>query len=166
MKKIMLLFALVLLGITDASAQQENEELKIKPLLGLWQYAEEVTMPDGQTAYIGKQIYKTITPDKKYYVVLGIDIPIKMSEEAETKTSTMSFITHEGDIVIGSDNGYIEYINRHYLDKTLDNTISNLRYRFNEKNSNILYLEYNLNGSDDESWISEVWLRVIPYGTK
>ena len=88
----MLLFALVLLGITDASAQQENEDLKIKPLLGLWQYVEEVTMPDGQTAYIGKQIYKTITEDQKYYVVLGIDIPVKLSENAEKKTSTVYFL--------------------------------------------------------------------------
>ena len=165
MKKIMLLFALVLLGITDASAQQENEDLKIKPLLGLWQYVEEVTMPDGQTAYIGKQIYKTITEDKKYYVVLGIDIPVKLSENAEKKTSTVSFITQEGDIVIGSGNSYIEYINNHYLDSGLNNTISNLKYRFSEQNPNILYLEYNHTGNDEDKWVSEVWLRVIPFGS-
>lgn len=123
-------------------------------------------MPDGQTAYIGKQIYKAITEDKKYYVMAGINIPFKQSEEAEIQTSTVSFITQEGDIVLGSENGYLEYINKHYLDNSLNNTISNLRYRFNENNPNILYLEYNLNGNDEESWISEVWLRVLPYGAK
>ena len=164
MKKIMFIFAFILLGITTASAQQGNEDLKIKPLLGVWQYAEEVTMEDGETTYIGHQIYKAITADKRYYVMMGMNMPFKQSPEAEAKTSTFSFITHEGDIVIGSENGYIEYINKHYLDNSLNNTISNLKYRFNEKNPNILYLEYNLNGNDDESWIKEVWIRVLPFG--
>ena len=58
-----------------------------------------------------------------------------------------------------------KYINKHYLDTNLNNTISQLRYRFNENNPNILYLEYNLSGAD-ENWVSEVWLRVMPLGAK
>jgi hypothetical protein len=166
MKKIMFLLALVLSGISAASAQHGNEDLKIKPLLGVWQYVEEVAMPDGQTALVGKQIYKTITHDKRYFVIAGIDIPFKQTEESKTQTSTVSFITQEGDVVLGSENGYLEYINRHYLDNSLNNTISNLRYRFDEKNPNILYLEYNLNGKDEESWVSEIWIRVMPYGAR
>mgnify|MGYP003563419765 CR=1 FL=1 len=79
--------------------------------------------------------------------------------------NTLTFVTQEGDIVLGSENSYLEYINNHYLDKNLNNTISQLRYRFNDKNPNILYLEYNLGGAD-ESWVSEVWLRVMPLGAK
>lgn len=165
MKKIMFLFAILLLGITNASAQQNNEDLKIKPLLGVWQYVEEMATPDGETTFIGKQIYKTITWDKKYYVIVGLNIPVKLSENQEAQTSTLSFITQEGDIVLGSENSYLEYINSHYLDKSLNNTISQLRYRFNENNPNILYLEYNLGGTE-ENWISEVWLRVMPLGAK
>ena len=161
MKKIMFFLAIMLLGITSSSAQQDSENLKIKPLLGVWQYVEEVATPNGEPAYIGKQIYKTITWDKKYYVMVGLNIPVKLSEQQEAQTSTLSFITQEGDIVIGSENSYLEYINNHYLDKSLNNTISQLRYRFNEKNPNILYLEYNLGGTE-ENWISEVWLRVMP----
>lgn len=165
MKKIMFLFAIMLLGITTLSAQQNNEDLKIKPLLGVWQYVEEMATPDGETTFIGKQIYKTITWDKKYYVIVGLNIPVKLSENQEAQTSTLSFITQEGDIVLGSENSYLEYINSHYLDKSLNNTISQLRYRFNEDNPNILYLEYNLGGTE-ENWISEVWLRVMPLGAK
>lgn len=165
MKKIMFLFAILLLGITNAGAQQNNEDLKIKPLLGVWQYVEEVATPDGGVSFIGKQIYKTITWDKKYYVIAGVNIPIKQAEDQETQTSTLSFVTQEGDIVLGSENSYLEYINSHYLDKSLNNTISQLRYRFNENNPNILYLEYNLGGAE-ENWISEVWLRVVPFGAK
>lgn len=165
MKKIMFLLAAVLFGFATASAQQSNEDLKIKPLLGVWQYVEEVAMPDGQTAYIGKQIYKTITGDKKYYVIAGVNVPVKPHENQETQTSTLTFVTQEGDIVLGSDNSYLEYINNHYLDKNLNNTISQLRYRFNEENPNVLYLEYNLGGAD-ENWVSEVWLRVMPFGAK
>lgn len=165
MKKIMFIFAIMLLGITTSSAQQNNEDLKIKPLLGVWQYVEEVATPEGEPAYIGKQIYKTITWDKKYYVIVGLNIPVKLSEDQEAQTSTLSFITQEGDIVLGSENSYLEYINNHYLDKSLNNTISQLRYRFNEKNPNILYLEYNLGGAD-ENWVSEVWLKVMPLGAK
>ena len=161
MKKIMFFLAIMLLGITSSSAQQDSENLKIKPLLGVWQYVEEVATPNGEPAYIGKQIYKTVTWDKKYYVMVGLNIPVKLSEQQEAQTSTLSFITQEGDIVIGSENSYLEYINNHYLDKSLNNTISQLRYRFNEKNPNILYLEYNLGGTE-ENWISEVWLRVMP----
>ena len=165
MKKIMFLFAIMILGITTMSAQQNSDDLKIKPLLGVWQYVEEVAMPDGGTTYIGKQIYKAITWDKKYYVFAGVNIPIKPSEGQEAQTSTLSFITQEGDIVLGSENSYLEYINSHYMDKNLNNTISQLRYRFNENNPNILYLEYNLGGAE-ENWISEVWLRVMPLGAK
>ena len=161
MKKIMFFLAIMLMGITSSSAQQDSENLKIKPLLGVWQYVEEVATPNGELAYIGKQIYKTVTWDKKYYVMVGLNIPVKLSEQQEAQTSTLSFITQEGDIVIGSENSYLEYINNHYLDKSLNNTISQLRYRFNEKNPNILYLEYNLGGTE-ENWISEVWLRVMP----
>ncbi len=161
----MFIFAIMLLGITTLSAQQNNEDLKIKPLLGVWQYVEEVATPEGEPAYIGKQIYKTITWDKKYYVIVGLNIPVKLSEDQEAQTSTLSFITQEGDIVLGSENSYLEYINNHYLDKSLNNTISQLRYRFNEKNPNILYLEYNLGGAD-ENWVSEVWLKVMPLGAK
>ena len=161
----MFLFAIMLLGITTLSAQQNNEDLKIKPLLGVWQYVEEMATPDGETTFIGKQIYKTITWDKKYYVIVGLNIPVKLSENQEAQTSTLSFITQEGDIVLGSENSYLEYINSHYLDKSLNNTISQLRYRFNEDNPNILYLEYNLGGTE-ENWISEVWLRVMPLGAK
>ena len=165
MKKIMLILSIVLFGLNAASAQQNNEDLKIKPLLGVWQYVEEVATPEGEPAYIGKQIYKTITWDKKYYVIVGLNIPVKLSEDQEAQTSTLSFITQEGDIVLGSENSYLEYINNHYLDKNLNNTISQLRYRFNEKNPNILYLEYNLGGAD-ENWVSEVWLKVMPLGAK
>ena len=165
MKKIMFLFAIMLLGITTLSAQQNNEDLKIKPLLGVWQYVEEAAMPDGQTAYIGKQIYKTITGDKKYYVIAGVNVPVKPHENQDIQTSTLTFVTQEGDIVLGSNNSYLEYINNHYLDKNLNNTISQLRYRFNEENPNVLYLEYNLGGAD-ENWVSEVWLRVMPFGAK
>lgn len=165
MKKIMFLFAILLLGITNASAQQNNEDLKIKPLIGVWQYVEEAATPDGGTSFIGKQIYKTITWDKKYYVIAGVNIPIKQTEDQEAQTSTLSFVTQEGDIVLGSENSYLEYINNHYMDKSLNNTISQLRYRFNEDNPNILYLEYNLGGTE-ESWVSEVWLRVMPLGAK
>ena len=64
------------------------------------------------------------------------------------------------------DNTYLEYINKHHLDKSLNNTISNLRYRFSEENKNILYVEYNLCGTDYDNWVSEIWLRVIPLGAK
>lgn len=165
MKKIMFLLAVMFLGITSSSAQQNDEDLKIKPLLGVWQYVEEAAMPDGGVAYIGKHIYKTITWDKKYYVIAGINVPVKLHEDQEAQTSTLSFITQEGDIVLGSDNSYLEYINNHYLDKNLNNTISQLRYRFDEKNPNVLYLEYNLS-CGEENWVSEVWLKVMPLGAK
>ena len=165
MKKIMFLLTAVLFGFAAASAQQNNEDLKIKPLLGVWQYVEEIATPDGQPTYIGKQIYKTITSDKKYYVIAGVNVPVKPHESQEAQTSTLTFVTQEGDIVLGSDNSYLEYINNHYLDKNLNNTISQLRYRFNEDNPNVLYLEYNLGGAD-ENWVSEVWLRVMPFGAK
>lgn len=165
MKKIMFLLAVMFIGITYSSAQQNNEDLKIKPLLGVWQYVEEAPTPDGGVAYIGKHIYKTITWDKKYYVIAGINVPVKLHENQEAQSSTLSFITQEGDIVLGSENSYLEYINHHYLDSNLNNTISQLRYRFNENNHNILYLEYNLGGGE-ENWISEVWLKVMPLGAK
>ena len=167
MKKFMFLFAVVLfLGVKTGYSQEKLCDPRIAPLVGMWQYVEEVTTADGEKAYIGKQIFKTITEEKTYFVILGVNIPVKESNWEESKTSTLAFITQQGEIEMREDNTYLEYINNHYLDKSLNNTISNLRYRFSEENKNILYVEYNLNGTDNENWVSEIWMRVIPLGAK
>lgn len=163
MKKRMFILTVLLLCMSTVNAQRVNEESVIEPLAGTWQYVEEVTKADGEKAYIGKQIYKTITKEKRYYVVLGVNIPLKEENSKETKISTLSFITQEGELEITSESTYLEYINNHYIDKNLNNTISQLRFKFGE-NKNILYIEYNLGGEESPNWISEVWLRVIPFG--
>jgi hypothetical protein len=164
-KRVLLLFMLIFFCGT-LTTQAQGKKNKNNPLVGLWQYAEEVTRTDGHKAYVGKQIYKTITKDNKYFVILGIDIPLKEANSEKTDISTVTFLTQEGDIEMTSKNTYLEYINSHYLDKSLNNTISNLRFRFNEKNPNILYVEYNLGGEEESGWVSEVWLRVMPYGSR
>ena len=167
MKKFMFLFAFILFsGVGTGHAQVKKTGPDAGPLVGMWQYVEEVTTAEGGKAYIGKQIFKTITEENTYFVILGVNIPIKEADWAESKTSTLAFITQQGEIEMREDNTYLEYINNHYLDKSLNNTISNLRYRFSEENKNILYVEYNLSGTDNENWVSEIWLRVIPLGAK
>ena len=166
MKKIMILLAIMLFGgISSLSAQNDNQS-KIKPLVGVWQYAQEVVTESGENIYIGKQIYKAITEECNYFVMIGMNIPIKEDGDENTTLSTLSFVTQEGQIEMTSDNTYLEYINNHYLDNSLNNIISNLRFRFHEHNPNILYVEYNLNGNIDENWVSEVWIRVMPFGAK
>ena len=165
MKKFMFLFAFILFsGVGTGHAQVKKTGPDAGPLVGMWQYVEEVTTAEGGKAYIGKQIFKTITEDNTYFVILGVNIPIKEANWEESKTSTLTFISQEGEIEMKEDNTYLEYINKHYLDKSLNNTISNLRYRFSEENRNILYVEYNLSGTDNDNWVSEIWLRVIPLG--
>ena len=163
----MFLFAFILFsGVGTGHAQVKKTGPDAGPLVGMWQYVEEVTTAEGGKAYIGKQIFKTITEDNTYFVILGVNIPIKEANWKESKTSTLAFISQEGEIEMKEDNTYLEYINKHYLDKSLNNTISNLRYRFSEENRNILYVEYNLSGTDNDNWVSEIWLRVIPLGAK
>ena len=167
MKKFMFLFTVILfLGVKTGYAQEAKAGSPIEPLVGMWQYVEEVITNDGEKAYIGKQIFKTITDENTYFVILGVNVPIKKSDCEECKTSTLAFITQQGEIEMKEDNTYLEYINNHYLDNSLNNTISNLRYRFSDENKNILYVEYNLSGTDNENWVSEIWLRVIPLGAK
>ena len=166
MKKFMFLLATVLLGATcEIKAQELQIDKRIEPLVGMWQYVEEVNTENGGKAYIGKQIFKTITEKMEYFVILGVNIPIKEANSNETQISTLSFITQQGEMEMRDNNTYLEYINNHFLDKSLNNTISNLRYRFSEENKNILYVEYNL-GEEDSNWISEVWLRVMPLGAR
>ena len=95
-----------------------------------------------------------------------VDIPLKEADSEKTEMSTVTFMTQEGEIEFTSENTDLEYINKHYLDKNLNNTISNLKFRFGEDNPNILYVEYNLGEADDATWVSEVWMRVVPYGVK
>lgn len=167
MKKFMFLLAFILLsGVVTGHAQVKKTGPDAGPLVGMWQYVEEVVTSDGGKAYIGKQIFKTITEDNTYSVILGVNIPVKEANWEESKTSTLAFITQQGEIEMKEDNTYLEYINNHYLDKSLNNTISYLRYRFSEENKNILYVEYNLSGTDNDGWVSEIWLRVIPLGAK
>ncbi len=163
--KRLLLLSVMIAFCGAATVQAQSKENKKNPLAGLWQFTEEVTRPDGQKVYVGKQIYKTITTDNRYFVMLGMNIPLKEADSEKTDMSTVTFITQEGEIDMKKDNTYLEYINKHYLDKSLNNTISNLRYKFHEKNPNILYIEYNLSG-DDSNWISEVWMKVMPYGAR
>ncbi len=163
MKKMFLLLAVMLTGFTSMAVAQKGK-VGDNPIEGVWQYVEEVTRADGKTIFIGKQIYKTITADNQYYVMLGVNIPVKSSETENAKISTLTFMTQQGEIEMTSENTYLEYINNHYLDKNLNNTISNLKFRFNADNPNILYIEYNIDG--DNSWVSEVWMRVMPYGAK
>ena len=163
-KRLLLLFVVIIFcGTATVQAQKKKE--KKNPLVGLWQYMEETTRADGQKAYIGKQIYKAITKDNRYFVMLGVDIPLKEANSEKTDMSTVTFITQEGEIEITSGNTYLEYINNHYLDKSLNNTISNLRFKFSDKSPNILYIEYNIN-NDEGNWVSEVWTRVMPYGAR
>ncbi|MBQ5645144.1 MAG: hypothetical protein IIV04_05510, partial [Bacteroidaceae bacterium] len=69
MKKFMFLFAVVLfLGVKTGYSQEKLSDPRIAPLVGMWQYVEEVTTTDGEKAYIGKQIFKTITEEKTYFV--------------------------------------------------------------------------------------------------
>ena len=167
MKKLMFLFTVILfLGVNTSYAQERKTGPDANPLVGMWQFVEEVTTAEGGKAYIGKQIFKTITEDNTYFVTLGVNIPIKEANWEESKTSTLAFISQEGEIEMKEDNTYLEYINKHYLDNSLNNTISNLRYRFSKENKNILYVEYNLSGTDYDDWVSEIWLRVIPLGAK
>lgn len=167
MKKFMFLFTVILfLGVNTSYAQERKTGPDANPLVGMWQFVEEVTTAEGGKAYIGKQIFKTITDENKYFVILGVNIPIKEANWEESKTSTLAFISQEGEIEMKEDNTYLEYINKHYLDNSLNNTISNLRYRFSKENKNILYVEYNLSGTDYDDWVSEIWLRVIPLGAK
>lgn len=165
MKKMILILAVMLTGFTPTIFAQENNAKK-NPIEGVWQLVEEVTRADGETMVMGKQIYKTITADNKYMVMLGINIPIKNSDNESVKYSTLTFVTQMGEMEFTSENTYLEYINNHYLDKNLNNTISNLKFRFGEDNPNILYVEYNLGEADDANWVSEVWMRVMPYGAK
>lgn len=166
-KKFMLLLAVMVFGsLVTVNAQEDKKGGDIKPLLGIWQYVEEVVKADGSTIYIGKEIYKNIREDKTYCVMASVDIPIKEENQEKPTISTVTFITQQGDIEVTSGNTYLEYINRHYIDKSLNNTISNLRYRTNEKNPNILYIEYNLGGTEDTGWVSEVWMRVLPLGAR
>ncbi len=166
-KKFMLLLAVMVFGsLVTVNAQEDKKGGDIKPLLGIWQYVEEVVKADGSTIYIGKEIYKNIREDKTYSVMASVDIPIKEENQEKPTISTVTFITQQGDIEVTSGNTYLEYINRHYIDKSLNNTISNLRYRTNEKNPNILYIEYNLGGTEDTGWVSEVWMRVLPLGAR
>ena len=155
----------MLTGVTSTIFAQENDAKK-NPIEGVWQLVEEVTRADGKTMVMGKQIYKTITADNKYTVMLGINIPIKNSDDENVKYSTLTFVTQMGEIEFTSENTYLEYINNHYLDRNLNNTISSLKFRFGEENPNLLYVEYNLGGADAGNWVSEVWMRVMPYGAK
>lgn len=162
-KRFMLLLAVMIFGSQCiVNAQNENKEVMIKPLIGIWQYVEEVTKADGQKIYIGKEIYKTIREDRSYCTMACVDIPVKDGKQEKPIISAVTFITQQGEIEMTSESTYLEYINNHYIDKNLNNTISNLRFKVNEKDPNILYIEYNLGGTEETGWVSEVWKRVLP----
>ena len=67
-KRFMLLLAVMVFGsMVTVNAQEDKKGGDIKPLLGTWQYVEEVINADGSAIYIGHKIYKTILENKAYF---------------------------------------------------------------------------------------------------
>lgn len=162
MKRIMLLVVLAFAAATAyVSAQQKND----KDVYGLWQYVEERVAPDGTVQYIGKPIFKSINQDNTYFAMVSITFDVAGSEKEKPYSVTETYITQSGEIEFSSQGNYLEYINNHYTNPNLTNTISSLKYEFKDDAKKIMYVEY-LTANNNDTWFGETWIKVQPFGEK
>ncbi len=155
---LMVLFAFVA-SLAYVSAQENID----KDIYGLWQFAEERVAPDGTVQYIGKPIFKSINKDNTYFAMVSITFDIAGSGKEKPYSVTETYVTQRGDIEFSGKGSYMEYIDQHYTNPGLTNTISSLKYEFKDENKNVMYVEY-LTANNNDTWFGETWIKVQPFG--
>ena len=163
MKRFMLLFATLLIGgVAYMNAQQSADS----NIYGLWQFVEERVAPDGTTQYVGKPVFKSINKDNTYFAMVCITIDVEATEKYSAYSTTETYVTQRGEIEFRAPGNYMEYINEHFTNPDLTNTITNLRYEFKDAEKNILSIEYLTANNNSDTWSGETWIRVQSFGRK
>jgi len=143
MKKSILTVALM---VVTCMAFAQKDLVESKSLIGIWQQAQVNKISDGQSKIIKTPIYKVLNADKTFYCFL--------INNNELNTN----ISHFGSYEITSDSTFTESVTRHYTSPSMDNSVSQMRFKLLDENT-LLMQYYN---DANKVWVPEVWLRVTP----
>jgi len=143
MKKSILTVALM---VVTCMAFAQKDLVESKSLIGIWQQAQVNKISDGQSKIIKTPIYKVLNADKTFYCFL--------INNNELNTN----ISHFGSYEITSDSTFTESVTRHYTSPSMDNSVSQMRFKLLDENT-LLMQYYN---SVNKQWVPEIWVRVTP----
>lgn len=151
MNKKIILLVLHTLFVGIIYAQQHLPESK--SLVGLWRQAGIAKMIDGEIKYFKSGNYKVMNTDGTFYTF------ITWGEAKNNPVAGETSISMYGTYILTSDSTFSEHIVKHSVNEKMNNSYSELKYKFVPDTDNqIISLMYK-NKTTNE-WIPEVWERV------
>lgn len=129
-----------------------------KSLAGMWRQFVIRKTPQGEFVKIKSGNYKVMNPDGTFYAFVtwgtGKDY------DPDTDITSMNMY---GTYTVTSDSTFTEHIVRHSANSAMNNSDSDLKYKFlPQSDNNLMVMEYK--NSAINRWIPEMWERVIMSG--
>lgn len=143
-----------------ASTLYAQEHLpESKSLVGIWRQVAMSKNNVGEVVPVKSPIYKVVNADGTFYTFITWGAYSNVPDDAATT------INLYGTYAISSDSTFTEHIVKHSGNAQMDNTESELRYKFvpNSEN-NAVYMMWKNTAVDQ--WIPELWERVILHKRK
>lgn len=149
-KTLLLVFCL-----TFASVMHAQKHLpESKSLVGMWR--QTLLIKDKDTGNLRKIMtgnYKVVNPDGTFYAF------ITWGTGNENPQKNITTLNMYGTYTLTSDNTFSEHIVKHSVDARMDNSVSELKYKFVPDNdNNIVYMMWKNNTTNQ--WIPEIWERI------
>lgn len=146
-----LMFVLAVFSCGTTFAQKHLPESKT--LIGLWRQAVVVRTQQGENVHVKTVNYKVVNPDGTFYSF------ITWGSNSQNPQGDVTAMNMYGTYTITSDSTFTEHIIKHGGNPQMNNSESELKYKFiPESDNEIMYMMYKNTATNQ--WIPEMWQRV------
>jgi len=132
----------------------QNKLVESNSIVGIWRQVIPLDTKVSDAEFFKTNNYKVINTDGSYFTLLTTGSELVKLNETKVIEQSVTNIGHYGTYTNLSENSYSENIIRHGLKSDMNETSSEMRYDFLDKNT--LLLKYNIG----DKWIPELWKRV------
>ena len=148
------LFIIFCLAVTSVLQAQEKQHLaESKSLIGIWRQIGMTKNNAGEVVSVKSPTYKVVNPDGTFYAFITWGAYSNVQSDETT-------INLYGTYTFTSDSTFTEHIIKHSGNPKMDNTESELKYKFVPgSNNNAVYMMWK--NTVSSTWIPEIWERVV-----
>ena len=143
MKRICLIMAALLVGLSSMSAKKTKETKS--DLVGIWQQVRNIEHGDGKVNIVFNPVLKIIEKDGTFSTMF-----VNSPQSAGT-------ITQRGTFTVKNDSLYSETVKAHFMPEKIGITLP-IKYHFTDKEKDVLILEFENNGANVV--MREMWIRI------